>query len=325
MKMKYAKVALACLLAMSMSFGVCGCDDKPGSESKIPVETMSPEDAKVGLTFEFDNNGPAVENTENSDPSQSGSAADSVTSSGSDSSAAETVYEEVTEYVPVTDAEGQNVTEAGGAVQTQVVVVETRPVTVTQPAGQDSSGSDSSSGGDSSTGGNSSTGGDSSSGSDSSSGDDPSSGGSGETYTPAYGTCRAYWLDSMKDTFFNGEFLQFTFEVKDGIPDGSYPVTVASTDIASWEEVTYKPALIDGEVAVNATPAAQSDPADGEFTLKVNSVAAKQGDQVTVTVDVANNPGFVGFVIFVQYDTNALTLLEASAGKDFNAVVNTVS
>ena len=129
----------------------------------------------------------------------------------------------------------------------------------------------------------------------------------------------------MKDTFFNGEFLQFTFEVKDGIPDGSYPVTVASTDIASWEEVTYKPALIDGEVAVNATPAAQSDPADGEFTLKVNSVAAKQGDQVTVTVDVANNPGFVGFVIFVQYDTNALTLLEASAGKDFNAVVNTVS
>ena len=180
MKMKYAKVALACLLAMSMSFGVCGCDDKPGSESKIPVETMSPEDAKVGLTFEFDNNGPAVENTENSDSSQSGSAADSVTSSGSDSSAAETVYEEVTEYVPVTDAEGQNVTEAGGAVQTQVVVVETRPVTVTQPAGQDSSGSDSSSGGDSSTGGNSSTGGDSSSGSDSSSGDDPSSGGSGE-------------------------------------------------------------------------------------------------------------------------------------------------
>ena len=86
-----------------------------------------------------------------------------------------------------------------------------------------------------------------------------------------------------------------------------------------------RPALIDGEVADNATPAAQSDPADGEFTLKVNSVAAKQGDQVTVTVDVANNPGFVGFVIFVQYDTNALTLLEASAGKDFNAVVNTVS
>ena len=144
-------------------------------------------------------------------------------------------------------------------------------------------------------------------------------------YTPKYDTCKAYWLDMSKqgDFTFNGEFLTVTFEVKSDIPNGSYPVRIAKTDIASWEEVRYYPEIINGEVAVGQAKAGQETMSDEKFTLKVNSVEAKQGQTVTMTIDLANNPGFCGFVIDIQYDANAMILVSAAGGKDYNESVET--
>ena len=142
---------------------------------------------------------------------------------------------------------------------------------------------------------------------------------------PKYDTCKAYWLDMSKqgDFTFNGEFLTVTFALKSYIPDGSYPVKIAKTDIASWEEVRYYPEIIDGEIAVGQAKAAQDPMSDKNFTLKVNSAEAKPGETVTMTIDLANNPGFCGFVIDIQYDANAMILVSAAGGKDYNESVET--
>jgi hypothetical protein len=145
------------------------------------------------------------------------------------------------------------------------------------------------------------------------------------SYTPAYDTCKAYWLDMTQygDYMFNGEFLVIQFKVNQDIPDGSYPVKIAKTDIASWEEVRYYPEIIDGEIAVGQAKAAQDPMSDKIFTLKVNSAEAKPGETVTMTIDLANNPGFCGFVIDIQYDANAMILVSAAGGKDYNESVET--
>jgi hypothetical protein len=144
-----------------------------------------------------------------------------------------------------------------------------------------------------------------------------------QVYKPKYDTCKAYWLDmsKMEDFTFNGEFLTVTFQLKENIPDGHYPVKISKTDIASWEEVCYYPMIIDGEIAVGCEAAEQNAMPDRDFTLKVNSMSAKQGDIVTLTIDLANNPGFCGFVIDIQYDTNAMTIVEAKGGEDYNEAV----
>ncbi|MGM9680452.1 MAG: cohesin domain-containing protein [Eubacteriales bacterium] len=51
----------------------------------------------------------------------------------------------------------------------------------------------------------------------------------------------------------------------------------------------------------------------------VESTSGKAGDQVTVAVTVGNNPGIVGFLLSVEYDTDALELVSASEG-DFAGI-----
>jgi hypothetical protein len=281
------KTIAICLLAVIAATGF-GCGKKD-PDADVSRETIDINQTKQELTFNY-KTGTASDATEAEDPN-----ADPV-ESAADASAAEpetqTVIEVVTEYVPVTDDKGQDVTDAEGAKTTEAVVKETREVVVpvTEKPG------------------------------DNSQSNQPSN------YTPAYDTCKAYWLDmsQMGDYTFNGEFLVINFKVNDNVPDGNYPVSISMTDIASWDLVKYEPEKINGEVAINTDVSSQADMSSSDFTLKINSVAAKQGDNATVTVDLANNPGFCGFVIDIEYDTNALTIINAKAGKDFDAAVNVV-
>lgn len=290
MKNIMKRCVLTCLVAAFAVSGF-GCNKKPNDENR-PAETISLENTKQDLTFSY-KQGPAVDATESAENSEK-----------ADESTAESKqeYEDVTEFVDVTDEAGQPVTDANGVKQTEVVVVGTRPVS---GSGNDSSRVDD--------------------GNDDSSTADGNSGGNAGSYTPSYDTCKAYWLDMSKaeDYVFNGEFLIITFQVNEDIPDGNYPVTIAATDIASWDLVTYDPVIINGEVSVNSTPTEQQT-AGSDFTLKVNSTEAKQGDVATVVVDLSNNPGFVGFVVDIQYDANAFTILDATGGKDFNNTIGTV-
>lgn len=300
MKNLMKKVLVICLVA-SFGAAVVGCSS--GKDQSVPDTTISLDQTKQELTFNFKTNNVSADATE---ASEDATEVEGDTTESTGTTEAE-VFEEVTQYVNVTDADGQNMTDAAGAPETQAVVVETRPANI---------GSNNGNGNNGSSGGNNST---------------PPAGGSETTaqpsYTPAYDTCKAYWLDmsQMGDYVFNGEFLVIEFEVNQDIPDGNYPVTFSTTDIASWDLVQYEPVKINGEVAVNTDVTAQDALPGDDFGLKINSVAAKQGDSVIMTIDMSNNPGFCGFVIDVQYDSNALTIVDASAGKDFDSAINVVS
>ena len=50
--------------------------------------------------------------------------------------------------------------------------------------------------------------------------------------------------------------------------------------------------------------------------LTADSVTAKQGDEVTVSFRIADNPGMVAFVLRFQYDCNALEIVSAEVGDD---------
>ncbi len=302
---KNMKKIMAICLAVTMAAPAFACSSKP--QQPVEVETISLEDTKKELTFSF-NNGASADATEANEENAETTAADAETAEGdattqegdaaTEAGEKETVMEDVTQYMNVTDADGQNVTDADGQSVTEPVVVGTRPVEVSNqtPAATTKA-------------------------------DEPAKADATEapaSYTPQYDTCKAYWLDmtQMGDFKFNGEFLTFTFEVKDSAPDGNYPITITYTDIASWDLVQYDPVRIDGEIAVNKDPAKQADLPTEDFALKINSEKAKQGDTVVVKMDLANNPGFCGFVIDVQYDMNALKLIEGDAGSDFGGAVS---
>ena len=314
MKNTMKRVLTICLLA-AMAVSAFGCGK--GKNQDIPVETISLDQTKQELTFDF--NAGTVD--EPDDPGQD--AVENTEITAEETTAAETTaagtaaFEEVTQVVNVTDAEGHGVTDAAGESVTEMSVVATRPIETeaTQASetkeGETEDPSDTTelietrdNGPDTTTA--------------------PAEGTTEAAYKPSYATCKAYWLDMSKqgDFTFNGEFLTVTFAVKQDIPNGSYPVKLSKTDIASWEEVRYYPEIINGEVAVGQKAERQESMSDKDFSLKVNSVEAKQGETVTLTIDLANNPGFCGFVIDIQYDANAMTILEAGGGKDYDTAVN---
>jgi len=333
---KFMKNVLTVCLTASLAVVAVGCSDKTSTSAdknsnQLPVETVSLGQVKQELTFNY-NQGAVVEATE-------ANKEDAV-----EDAPAETVMEEVTEMVSETNGQGQLETNNDGTVKMQAVVVETRPVVKTTlptpnntnavtpnlpaetfppKADNNNSNNNNSSTPDNQ---NNSTPDQNNSTPDApvpSNAPAPTVSPVETPYTPVYDTCKAYWLDmtQMGDYNFNGEFLTITFQIKNETPDGNYPVTIATTDIASWDLSQYTPRIINGEVSVNGTPASQEDiPAD-EFTLKLNSVSGKQGDTVTMVMDLQNNPGFCGFVIDVQYDSNALSIVEAKGGKDFQKAI----
>ncbi|MDE6087901.1 MAG: hypothetical protein K2G25_05885 [Oscillospiraceae bacterium] len=324
------KMILALVLA-SVSVTCFGCN-KDGDSSDVsaePTETLSLADMTQPLQFSYGNGVGSDAKEPKEDATEGDKNSDSSSDSEQDASKSslETAPDKpvnVTEYVEVTDASGQPVTDAAGKVQTEVVNV-TEQVQVTDPSGQpvtDTAGKTQTEvvnvtekpAATSPTEGNASSGGEE---------EKPTE---AVSYTPVMDVCNAYWLDMSQesDFFFNGEFLSIEFKVNEGIPDGSYPVTFKKTDIASWDVVKWDPVCINGEVAVNSDVAAQDDFPDEDFALKINSVAAKQGDTVKVTVDLNNNPGFCGFVIELEYDKSALTIVSTESGADFDNAVNYV-
>lgn len=308
------KKMMTLCLAAALAVSAFGCSKKEDAQQDMPVETISLEQTKQDLTFDYSKKGPKTEATEPKEDATEPGADTQESTAQNDSAASDAPkFEEVTQAMNVTDAEGHGVTDAAGQSVTEWVVVETRPVQNQQPANNQPAGN---------------------SNAQADNGNTPADNGSAQTqarpaatqaaYTPAYDTCKAYWLDMTKqgDYTFNGEFLTITFEVNKDTPDGNYPVTIATTDIASWELVRYDPVCINGEIAVGSKAAAQKDISADDFCLKVNSQEAKQGEIVTMTIDLANNPGFCGFVIDIQYDSNALTIVEAEGGKDFDEAVS---
>ena len=348
MKNSIKKSIVACLLA-SLAVTAFGCssgteETASNAEANLPKETISLDQTKQELTFVHDIGGDTVveateakeNDAQNAETKTDGDSAETDASgsdaandgTSADSSKATTAVTQtpvaMTETVAVTDTAGQPVTDAAGEVQTEVVNV-TEAVQVTDASGEPVTDAE----GQKQTEvvnvteipaaepqeNNHDTPAEAT--------EAPQS----NSYAPVYDICKAYWLDMSQegDFFFNGEFLVIEFDVNEGTPDGHYPVTIAKTDIAGWDITSWKPECIDGEVAVNTTPEAQADMPESDFALKVNSVSAKPGETAKVVIDLANNPGFCGFVLDIQYDKNALTIAETSGGADFNKAIHYIA
>ncbi|MBD5144294.1 MAG: hypothetical protein K2K06_05955 [Oscillospiraceae bacterium] len=326
----YLKKIILTLLIASCSIACFGCNQEKEnniSEEDTPRETMDISEAKLPLTFIHDEDDDASNTdatkaqqdakedaTENKDDTSN---TDSNTDNGNAKSSTAAEPEKnvaVTEHVEVTDASGQPVTDSAGTVQTQVVNV-TEQVKVTDASGQavtDSAGTVQTQVVNVT---------------EAPPATEATQATEAITYTPTYDVCRSYWLDmsQQSDFFFEGEFLVIEFQVNENIPDGNYPITFKKTDIASWDAVKWDPVCIDGEVAVNSDLTAQENLPDSDFGLKINSVAVKQGETATVTVDLANNPGFCGFVLEVEYDKSAMKIVSTSGGADFGNAVHYIT
>ncbi len=334
MKHNFKKILTVCLIA-SLSVAAFGCSKNNNSSEAAPEagaqETISLDQTKVPLTFEHETGAgnDAAETTavpeDAAESGEEGEAPATTAPSQAETKAASTsiAVVPVTEYVKVTDDKGQPVTDADGQEQTEAVpvvkvvpmtdtagqpvtdaagnqqtetVTVTETVVVTEPVENPATLSPIA---------------------------DPNqtvtevSAPSG--YSPSYDLCKAYWLDMSQegDFFFEGEFLIIEFEVNQDIPDGSYPVSIEKADIASWDVVSWDPEIINGEVAVNTELTAQPDMPEKDFALKVKSVQAKQGDTVKVVIDLKNNPGFCGFVMDIQYDKSAMTIVDTYGGENF--------
>ncbi len=318
------KMLIICLTA-SLAVTAFGCSSKSSetgesssskAENTPQQESISLGQTKQPLTFVHDVDD-GVDNTEgNAEAQENDAAATTVAAGKNEENATSVSVVEATEIVAVTDDKGTPATDAQGKQQTEVVKA-TQAAVVTDAAGK------------------------------------PETNAKGETqtqvvpvtetvvvtekaespatlspnadpntqteYTPVYDTCKAYWLDMSQesDFVFEGEFLIFEFEINKDIPDGSYPITITQTDIASWDLVSLNPKIINGEVAVNTELKKQEDFPENEFALKVESVAAKQGDTVKVAIDLKNNTGFCGFVVDVQYDKSAMTIVDTYGGENF--------
>lgn len=138
------------------------------------------------------------------------------------------------------------------------------------------------------------------------------------TYVPAPKSEPIYWLDMTKssDWVFNGDIMTIEFKIKEGTPDGNYPLMLTSPDFVNWDEEQLSVKTVGGYVTVgNATPTQADQVQPGQFTVSTTSAKGNAGDTVKISVNLSDNPGLVGMVVFFEYDSNALEVISSSAGE----------
>ncbi|MDE6730945.1 MAG: hypothetical protein K2J71_09260, partial [Oscillospiraceae bacterium] len=234
------KKMILALLLTSVSVTCFGCNKEKDSSDvpAEPTETLTLADMTQPLVFSYDNGVSNDAKEPKEDATEDATEGDKNSEQDASASSLETAPDKpvnVTEQVEVTDESGQPVTDAAGKKQTEVVNV-TEQVKVTDTAGQpvtDAAGEaqtevvnvtekPATAPAEKAT-------------------EQPTEAVS--SYTPSMDICNAYWLDMSQesDFFFNGEFLSIEFQVNEGIPDGSYPITFKKTDIASWDVIKWDP------------------------------------------------------------------------------------
>ena len=138
-------------------------------------------------------------------------------------------------------------------------------------------------------------------------------------YTPEYKTYFSMWLDTTKkaDFVFNGEFLTFKVKISEDAQDGVYPIQLYKDDFSNYDGKTLKVAKNAGYICINSDEPTPAHDTDGDVVLNGGVVSGKPGDTVDFTIKVENNSGFVGFRLWMSYDSNIFKISRATAGKDF--------
>ena len=138
------------------------------------------------------------------------------------------------------------------------------------------------------------------------------------TYVPSPKSEPIYWLDMTKseDWVFNGDILTLDFKIKEGTPDGNYPLMLTSPDFVNWDEEQLEIKTVGGYVTVgDATPTQPDQVQPGQFTISTSSAKGNVGDVIQVSVKLSDNPGLVGMVVFFEYDSAALEYVGSTKGE----------
>ena len=255
-----------------------------------PFQVITPEDGKVSFNgIDFNAPDPTRASTTEAASETTGSTASAVVTDANGQPATEFVEvtdsnnQPVTEMVKVTDASGQVVTEADGKEVTSAVAV-TQAVPVTEAATQ---------------GGNQAT-------------------------DASQGSKYIFWIDIGKDVDFkfNGQFVKITFKVKDGTPDGEYPITI-DPDISTVDGKSLNRQLnvLNGTIKVGGTIDPQEIKSDG-ITVYADNISAKAGDTIDYYINIKNNPGAAALMMWFSYDANALELQKVKACGEFADIAN---
>lgn len=138
-------------------------------------------------------------------------------------------------------------------------------------------------------------------------------------YQPSYKTYFSMWLDmtNKSDFVFDGEFLTFKIKISEDAQDGVYPIQLYRDDFSNYEGKTLRVTKNPGYICVNSDAPSPVNETGGDLTLTGGVVSGKPGDTVDFTINTVNNPGFVGFRLWMSYDANIFRITKAAAGKDF--------
>ena len=142
-------------------------------------------------------------------------------------------------------------------------------------------------------------------------------------YQPKQRSRYAMWLDISEDAnfFFEGQFLKYTFKIKEGIPDGDYKVRITPDFSDVTGTSVYADKVIDGVIRVNNGSVDKVNvSSESGLVVYGDSVACKQGDTVDFYINIKNNSGLVAFVMKTYYDGNAMELISNSAAGDFEEI-----
>lgn len=140
-------------------------------------------------------------------------------------------------------------------------------------------------------------------------------------YVPAPMSQPVYWLDMTKgangeyDKVFNGDIMTIEFKIKEGTPDGNYPIVLNSADFVNWEEEQLDVKTVGSYITVgDAVPSAAEQVQPGQFTVYSTSDKGNVGDTVKVVLNISDNPGLVGLLFRVEFDSNALEYVTSYSG-----------
>lgn len=194
--------------------------------------------------------------------------------------------EPVTTYVTVTDDSGAQVTDTDGSV---VIIAETVTTVVVKDP-------------EVTTGGNS-------------------------DYIPHTDRAYAMWLDISKGDegfYFEDSFIEVTFRIKEDIPDGAYDIVISDPDFSSIMGQTVKPDKVsNGKIFVNTDAEKQEDFSSAKnLVVSGDYVSGKQGDEVTLSFNIKNNPGLAAMMFWFDYDGNAFELVDCVASGEFAEIAN---
>lgn len=141
----------------------------------------------------------------------------------------------------------------------------------------------------------------------------------GNNYVSKTDSRYCLWVDISKDSdfVFNDDFVEVYFKLKDNIPEKDYAVRF-NPDFSSVKGVSLTPdKVIQGNIRVGGEIEAQDVSAETGFVAYGDNVSAKPGDEIVYRINLKNNPGMAGLLLWIYYDSNAMDVEDIIPSGEF--------